>query len=508
MHTPLLVGMLAGVALASGGMAAFFVRAWLGRRQDTQYLLFGLSTLAWGVIALAEALFYWQAIDPAVSPSLSTLVTVAMVPGNLAAALLLHFALRQAQVRRERTIMLVVYSFEGLFLVVALAAGMWAHVPQTFERFSLLGFEFHRLQPELSTMGKIYVACVPLTLLAVVALLARTGFRDGARGNAAFYGSVVMALSLFHDAAIAARWIDSVPLLPMGMFTLGFGVGLNLVARYAGTATALAANRGELEQRGAQLDAAYRELKRTQKRLVEKEQLAAMGELAAVVAHEVRNPLAVVSNAVASLQKGRVPGDQRRLLLTIIDEEMDRLEKLVSHLLDYARPVEPNPVELNLRDLLERSMSLLQDRPKVKQALEVAHDVPKLSGDPDLLRQAFENVVVNAAQAMHNEGSLRVRAKRENVDGVEGVAVDFADNGEGMSDDAQLHALAPFFTTRPTGTGLGLPIVGRIVEAHGGAVDIMSELGEGTTIRLHLPIDGGSRLRERKTRGHRTSLLP
>jgi signal transduction histidine kinase len=404
--------------------------------------------------------------------------------------------------------MLSVYSFETLLLVVALAAGVWAHVPETFERFSLWGLEFHRLRLELSTIGTIYVACLPLTLLAVVALLARAGFRDGARGNAAFYGSVVMALSLSHDVAIAARLIDSVPLLPLGMFALGFGVGLHLVANYANTAMALAASRGELEQRGVQLDASYRELKSTQKRLVEKEQLAAMGELAAVVAHEVRNPLAVVSNAVASLQKGRMPDEQRRLLLAIIDEEMGRLEKLVSHLLDYARPVEPNPVELNLRDLLERSMALLEDRPKVRRALEMTRDMPKLSGDPDLLRQAFENVVVNAAQAMHDEGSLRVRVKRETVDGVEGVAVDFADDGEGMSKDAQLHALAPFFTTRPTGTGLGLPIVGRIVEAHGGAVDIMSELGEGTTIRLHLPIDGGSRLREHKTRGHRTSLLP
>lgn len=507
MHTPLLVGMLLSVAVAFGGTAAFYIRSWLGRRRDVEYLLFGLSTLGWAAIALVEALIYWTVLSPLAWLDLPTAMAVVLAPAGPAAALQLHFALRYARVRSERTVMQFVYGFAALFVLVSLTGNAWADV-YSWERFSAFGFDLHRLRLEFSAAGLLCVAGLPIMLLAATALLGRASYRRSRFSQPMFFGAVAMALALCHDLAFGVGLIQSIPLLPLGLFALSFGVALSLVARYGSTAVALEARTGELEERSAQLDASYRELKHAQKKLIEKEQLAAIGELAAVVAHEVRNPLAVVSNAVASLQKGRVRGEQRDMLLGIIDEEMERLEKLVSHLLDYARPVEPNPVQLDLRDLLERSMSLLEERPDVKHALDVAADVPSLSGDPDLLRQAFENVVVNAAQAMNDHGSLEVSVKRERIDGVDGVAVDFSDDGEGMSEEDQAQALAPFFTTRPTGTGLGLPIVGRIVEAHGGAVDISSEVGGGTIVRLHLPADGASFLRDHVSHHPRTSLLP
>jgi signal transduction histidine kinase len=204
--------------------------------------------------------------------------------------------------------------------------------------------------------------------------------------------------------------------------------------------------------------------------------------------------LAIVNNAVASLRKRHTTADDRRMLLEIINEEMARLDKLVSRLLNYARPVAAKHDRINLRELIVRTLALIEDRPGVTAELSFEGGVGDVNGDADLLRQAFENVVTNAVQAMRDQGTLRVAVSRHVIGGVPSIAIDFRDDGEGMDETACEQALSPFFTTRPTGTGLGLPIVGRVIEAHGGALSIQSTPGVGTTVRIALPEQPGRRL--------------
>ncbi|MFO0762635.1 MAG: ATP-binding protein, partial [Byssovorax sp.] len=227
--------------------------------------------------------------------------------------------------------------------------------------------------------------------------------------------------------------------------------------------------------------------------LVRKEQLAAVGELAAVIAHEVRNPLAIIANAVATLRRPQIQAGDRETLLQILDEETERLNRLVGDLLRYARPVTLQRQLLSLRDIAERAMVLAQGHDHV--AVELVEDGPleKILADGNLLRQVFENLITNALQAMSSGGILTVRLQNLEQDGLRGVEAQIQDTGEGMDTQVRNRALDPFFTTRPAGTGLGLAIVARIIDAHGGQLRIKSAAGAGTIMHVFLPIAGEPR---------------
>jgi signal transduction histidine kinase len=232
----------------------------------------------------------------------------------------------------------------------------------------------------------------------------------------------------------------------------------------------------------------YEDLRAAQEELLKKEQLAVVGELAAVIAHEVRNPLAIIANAVAGLRKQTISRQDHETLLAILDEETSRLNRLVTDLLRYARPVNVQRSDFSLADVLDRALSLVsKDRKSIKTDLKVEGHDGRIWGDPNLLRQVFDNLVVNAVQAMGTGGTLTVRVRTATEDGVFGVAVDIIDTGEGMDTQVRTRARDPFFTTRPSGTGLGLAIVDRIVDAHGGYLAIDSRAGEGTTVTVFLP---------------------
>lgn len=225
---------------------------------------------------------------------------------------------------------------------------------------------------------------------------------------------------------------------------------------------------------------------------VEKEQLAAIGELSAMIAHEIRNPLTIIGNAVSSLRRKETTAQDRATLLAILEEEAGRLNRLMNDLLNYARPVslELQPVEL--REVVERALALVPQHGSVDVELIEPEPVGEVLGDANLLRQVFENLVTNAAQAMsHEGGTLTVRIVKSGEaaarGGTPGVDVMVEDTGEGMDTSVRDRALLPFFTTRPAGTGLGLAIVSRFVQAHGGKLEIKSVAGTGTTVRVFLP---------------------
>lgn len=229
------------------------------------------------------------------------------------------------------------------------------------------------------------------------------------------------------------------------------------------------------------------ELARVRGALQEREALAAVGELSAIVAHEVRNPLAVITNAVASLRKAELPKRERDLLLGILEEESDRINRIVTDLLTLARPLHPQPRETLPRELIARCLGPAE-RAGTEVELRSSPDAEgPLQVDAQLLRHALENVIENAVQAMGSGGALTITLSRRIRQQVAGREIAVIDTGEGMNTEVRNSARKAFFTTRTTGTGLGLAIVDRILTAHRGAVDIESRRGEGTTVRLFVP---------------------
>jgi signal transduction histidine kinase len=229
------------------------------------------------------------------------------------------------------------------------------------------------------------------------------------------------------------------------------------------------------------------ELVQVRDALQQREALAAIGELSAIVAHEVRNPLAIILNAVASLRRPQLPGFERDLLLGILEEEADRINRIVTDLLTLARPLHPEPREVLPRELIARCLGPAERAGTEVDLRSSAEAEGPILGDAQLLRHALENVIENAVQAMGTGGALTITLARRTRQGVEGREIAVIDTGEGMNTEVRKSARKAFFTTRTTGTGLGLAIVDRILAAHRGAVDIESSRGEGTTVRLFVP---------------------
>jgi PAS domain S-box-containing protein len=258
------------------------------------------------------------------------------------------------------------------------------------------------------------------------------------------------------------------------------------------------ANQLALAREGARLvedlKASYVELARTQAQLVSRERLAALGELSAVVAHEVRNPLGAIFNSVASIRRIVGPDSPALPLVDIVGEEADRLNRIVADLLTFARPPAPHPYAVPLPPLVEDAVrgALAEAAGQVRVELDLSHDVPAVTVDERMMRQAFLNLAINAVQAMPQGGMLRASVRH--APGSPEVEVQFADSGPGISPEVRARIFEPFFTTKAKGTGLGLAVVKRIVESHQGRLSLESQPGRGTTFRLYLPLDASAGL--------------
>jgi signal transduction histidine kinase len=233
----------------------------------------------------------------------------------------------------------------------------------------------------------------------------------------------------------------------------------------------------------------YLELARAQAQLVQRERLAALGELSAVVAHEVRNPLGVIFNSLGSLRRLLKPEGDAGMLLDIVGEEADRLNRIVGDLLDFARPSTPALRPEALDRLIEDAVgAAVAENRDVLVERDIELGLPPVSIDARLMRQAVLNVAVNAVQAMPRGGTLIVRARRDGT----WARVEIRDSGPGIPDEIRHRIFEPFFTTKASGTGLGLAVVKRIVEGHGGEVAVASDPGSGAAFTIRIPLEQGS----------------
>ena len=229
----------------------------------------------------------------------------------------------------------------------------------------------------------------------------------------------------------------------------------------------------------AQIGATIR-IEKMQVELVRRERLAAVGEMSAVLAHEVRNPLAIVANAGASLRRilGASANTDTRQLLDILDEETERLNRLVGDLLEFARPSDPQISAVSLKDVLTRAIGAVERDPtgdanlRQRAVVQIAADAAEVRADPELLYRALVNVLLNASQHSVPRSTIRIDTERVAKDE---IRVRVFNPGAHLPDEVRARVFDPFFTTRPLGTGLGLAVVRRILEDLGGRVDVTSE---------------------------------
>jgi signal transduction histidine kinase len=241
---------------------------------------------------------------------------------------------------------------------------------------------------------------------------------------------------------------------------------------------------------------------RFQKEAAQKERLSSLGRLSTVIAHEIRNPLMIIRATLTSLRRDHVSAADRLEAAADIDEETKRLNNLVSDVLDFAKPIRFELAPANLNDVCRASTTAAwagHDSTEVK--LELDPDMPIAVTDAERMRTALVNILTNARHAVHaatgssgghEDGGVAVASRPGVIVKTRytagRVAISIQDFGTGISPDDMVHIFDPYFTTRRKGTGLGLPIAKNIIEGLGGSLTVSSQLGEGTEIRLDLPL--------------------
>jgi signal transduction histidine kinase len=228
-----------------------------------------------------------------------------------------------------------------------------------------------------------------------------------------------------------------------------------------------------------------KQLKETQQRLVKSERLAAMGELAAMIGHDLRNPLTGIAGATyyLKIKCGSKIDSKSEEMLRIIEKNIEDSNKIINDLLEYSREIKLDLNESNPRLIVGEALSAVKIPEKVRVA-DLTRVQPKIKVDTDKMKRAFINIIKNAVDAMPNGGKLTIESKESNGD----LEIVFSDTGVGMPEETLRNICRPLFTTKAKGMGFGLPICKRFVEAHGGRIYARSTVGRGSTFIVTLPI--------------------
>ena len=230
-----------------------------------------------------------------------------------------------------------------------------------------------------------------------------------------------------------------------------------------------------------------------------RDRLAAVGEMAAVIAHEVKNPLAGIE-VMAGLLRRKIPdAPDAQMVLTDIISEAKMANAIVQEVLDFVRPIRLQVDHTAVTDAVQGAIQLADSKGKrgnVDVSVAISEGLPHINADQHQITQVFTNLLMNAYEAMGGKGQVAISAEMVRIedggDGRESVLVVFADNGPGIPPDVAEKVFDPFFTTKAQGSGLGLAIVRKIVDAHDGRIDLRTTPGQGTTIRVTLPVSGGN----------------
>lgn len=229
-------------------------------------------------------------------------------------------------------------------------------------------------------------------------------------------------------------------------------------------------------------------LVQTEEQLRHADRLSALGKLSAGIAHEVRNPLASIKGTAEIFSDKFKPGDKEYEFAKILIKEVNRLDKVVEELLDFARP---KPLELKLSNINDIIQSVLKltghqiSNSRIDLETQFAKDMPPVNVDPEQMKQIFLNLVINAVQAMPDGGALRIGSYQNGSE----VVCEFSDTGMGISKEQQENLFTPFFTSKANGTGLGLAIAYKIIESHKGKIKYTTQENQGTTFVISLPIE-------------------
>lgn len=228
------------------------------------------------------------------------------------------------------------------------------------------------------------------------------------------------------------------------------------------------------------------ELKEMQDKLVRTERLAVLGQLAGGVGHELRNPLGAIKNAAYFLNMAlEQPEPEVRETLEILEREVAASERIISSLLDFARPKPPTRRKVNINEVVQETLSRNGVPGNVRVIKKLDESLPAILADPDQLGQVFGNIIRNAVQAMPEGGRLTVKSK---VSRPGWVSVSISDTGVGIPPKDQKKLFEPLFTTKAKGIGLGLPVTKILVEGHGGTIEVKSKVGKGSTFTVILPM--------------------
>ena len=231
-----------------------------------------------------------------------------------------------------------------------------------------------------------------------------------------------------------------------------------------------------------------REIKALQERVTRSERLAALGGLAAGVAHEIRNPLSSIKGFAQFFLKKNPAGSTDHKYSEVMIQEVERLDRVIANLLDYANPKEPAQEQTSLADIIHRSIALITDDAKAKKVdvtVEIEEHIPPVKVDRDQITQVLLNIALNGLDAMKKGGKLVIRCFMD--DESKFVIIEIEDTGHGIPEKELPRIFDPFYTTKKTGTGLGLAIAHRIVENHGGTLSVQSTGKSGTTFRITVP---------------------
>jgi two-component system sensor histidine kinase PilS (NtrC family) len=471
--------LLSGIVLLTGGTESLF--------SITYFLvIIGASTLfyRWGGIlaAAASALLYGAAVAAPLSPAVAALVGHEQT----------YLTVSTAYVGYK-----IVLNVFGFFLVAALSSSLAESLRLTGEALSEKSSHLAELEKRSENiLQNISSGLITTGMAGKITYVNRTAERISGIDAASSQGRGLLEIFQLKD-----NWnpYENLKILEGPPFRVEGWVRDGPEDQYLGMTFSLLRDEGESVSGVICSFQDLTQIRKMEEQIRRSDRLAVVGELAAGMAHEIRNPLASLSGSIQLLSEDLTLEDTNRELMEIVNREVSRLNSLITDFLHFASP---RPLQLKVIDLLaalQETVTLLQQSsgPEREVRVSAPEGDYRAEVDPMLMKQVFWNLARNAVEAMPEGGELVVAAERFPVQGEGGVIVDnleisFADTGAGIPSHEVDRVFTPFYSTKEQGTGLGLSIVFKIVEAHGGRVEVESRSSGGTVFRVRVPARQGA----------------